>query len=296
MTAQERQVVFDLLRSIPAPDSMSIHELRAMFDQAGATAELPEEVVLEEVTIGAMRAEWSCTPHADPASALLYLHGGGYIFGSVVSHRGLVTGLGSLAGVRTLALDYRLAPEHKFPSPVEDAVAGYRYLLDQGLAPERIAVGGDSAGGGLAIALMITLREAGLPLPGAALCISPWVDMMLQGDSMVTKAELDPLVSRDVLTRTIGEYIAVEDRTDPRASPLLGDLAGLPPVMIQVSSHEVLLDDAHRITGRLAAADVAVRLQVWPRMPHVWHLYASMLSEGRAALEQAAGFLRECIR
>lgn len=296
VTEKERQLVVDLLRSAPDPTSMSIAELRAMFDQTGTITKPPEDVVLEQTKIGGVTAEWSSTPDADPTTALLYLHGGGFQFGSAASHRGLVTQLGSLAGVRTLALEYRLAPENRFPCQLEDAVAGYRDLLDQGLDPARIAIAGDSAGGGLAIATLVALRDAALPLPGATLCLSPWVDMMLDGESMSTNEALDPVVSRNALCRMASQVMAEHDLRDPRATPILADLTGLPPVLIQVGSHEVLLDDATRLAARLAYSDVAVRLEVWPRMPHVWHLYSGILSEGWAALRQAADFVRERIR
>ncbi|MEU1549852.1 alpha/beta hydrolase [Nocardia sp. NPDC005745] len=296
MTEKERQVVVDLLRSAPSPASLSVTELRAMFEQTGSITKQPEDVVLEKAVVGGVPAEWSSTPGAESTSVLLYLHGGGFYFGSAASHRGLVTNLGALAGVRTLTLEYRLAPEHRFPSPIEDAVAGYRDLLDQGLEPARIAVAGDSAGGGLLISMLVAAREAGLPLPGAAVCFSPWVDMMFEGDSMRTNQALDAVVGREELSWMADQFIAVDDRRDPRASPILADLTGFPPALIQVSSHEVLLDDGTRLAARLAAADVRVQLDVWPRLPHVWQLYAGMLSEGWDALEQAADFLRKQLR
>lgn len=296
MTERERQVVVDLLRSAPDPTSMSVTELRAMFDQTGTITKPPENVVLEQTKLGGVCAEWSSTPDADPASVLLYLHGGGFYFGSAASHRGLVTQLGSLAGVRTLALEYRLAPENKFPCQIEDAVAAYRDLLDQGLDPARIAIAGDSAGAGLAIATLVALRDGALPLPGATLCFSPWVDMTLGGESMWIKAGLDPVVSREALSQMASHVVTDHQRWDPRASPILADLAGLPPILIQVGSHEVLLDDATRLAARLAVSDVAVRLEVWPRMPHVWQLYSGILSEGWDALRQAADFVRERIQ
>jgi len=296
MTQQERHVVMDMLRSGPDMSQMSLPQVRAIIDQGGIAATLPADLRSESTTIGGVPAEWSSTPTADDSAVLLYLHGGGYLFGSIVSHRGMVTNLGALAGMRTLAVDYRLAPEHPFPGAIDDVVASYRHLLDQGFDPARIAVGGDSAGGGLAIALLLAAREAGLPLPGAALCISPWVDMTLAGESLKTKAPMDALVSESLLAQAVEAYLGNRaERQDPRVSPLFGDLAGLPPVMIQVGSHEVVLDDATRLASRLAAADVSVRLDVWGELPHVWHLYADLLSEGREALAQAAEFLRQRI-
>lgn len=296
MTESQRQTLIDLLRSTPEPTSMSITELRTMFDRTGTITNPPKDVVLEKTKIGGVYAEWSATPDADPASVLLYLHGGGFQFGSAASHRGLVTQLGSMAGVRTLALEYRLAPENRFPCQIEDAVAAYRDLLDGGLDPARIVIAGDSAGGGLAIAMLVAARNAALPMPAASLCISPWVDMTLRGESMQIKASLDPVVSSSELSRMASLVATDHERWDPRASPILADLAGLPPVLIQVGSHEVLLDDATRLAARLGYSDVAVRLEVWPKMPHVWHLYSGILSEGWDALSQAADFVRDRIR
>ncbi len=296
MTNQERQAVLDMLTSGPDLSQLSLEQLRATLDQGGAGAHLPDDLVLEPTTLGEVAAEWSSTPAADQGSVLLYLHGGGYLFGSIASHRGLVTNLGARAGVRTLAVEYRLAPEHPFPAALDDTMAGYRHLLDKGFDPARIVVGGDSAGGGLAIALLLAAREAGLPLPAAALCISPWLDMTLTGASMKAKASSDVLVGEALLVQAVQAYVGDRvDRQDPRVSPLFGDFAGMPPVMVQVGSHEVVLDDATRLAAALGAADVSVRLEVWGRMPHVWHLYADMLSEGREALAQAGDFLRRSL-
>lgn len=297
MSQQELQMVNDMLRSGPDMSQMSLDQVRALIDEAGGNAKLPDGLRLEPAVIDGVTAEWSSTPAADEGSVLLYMHGGGYLFGSIESHRGLVTNLGMLAGARTLAINYRLAPENAFPSSLDDVVSSYKHLLDSGVDPARIAVCGDSAGGGLAMALLVAARETGLPLPGAALCISPWVDMTLTGESMRTKAPVDALVSRDLLSQAIGAYVGSRaEATDPRVSPLHADLSGLPPVMVQVGSHEVMLDDATRLAARLGAADVSVRLDVWGSMPHVWHLYADILGEGRDALEQAAGFLKQHIR
>src|SRR5262249_9621234 len=197
----------------------------------------------------------------------------------LASHRGMVTEAERAAGARTLAVRYRLAPEHPFPAAIEDARAAYHFLLDQGIAPPKIAIGGDSAGGGLALALMTTLRDAGQLLPGCAWVVSPWVDLQMTGASLADKANVDPLISKSYLEALASAYLAGRDPTDPLVSPLHADLAGLPPLLVQVGSAETLLDDALRIARRAGAADVRVNLEIWPHMIHAWHLWAAQLED-----------------
>ncbi|WP_439814116.1 alpha/beta hydrolase [Zavarzinia sp. CC-PAN008] len=293
MSIQERQALFDMLRNGPDLAALPVHELRKAFDQMGGITPVPTGVSHEAVRIGDMPAEWSTAADADPSKVVLYLHGGGYVIGSIASHRGLVTTLGKAAGSRTLAIDYRLAPEHPFPAPVEDALAAYRWLLDQGYKPGHITVAGDSAGGGLTVAALVAIRDAGLPLPAAGFCISPWIDMEATGASMKAKVDVDPMVKPDGLAGMVAAYLGGADPRDPRASPLHADLNGLPPLLIQVGSMETLLDDSTRLAAIAGAADVKVRLEIWPGLPHVWHLFAGMLTEGREALASAGDFLKE---
>jgi len=223
---------------------------------------------------------------------LLFFHGGGYCSGSIMSHRGMVTEAGRAARVRTLAVAYRLAPEHPFPAAIEDARAAYRFLLDQGILTSNIVVGGDSAGGGLTLALMIILRDAGQPLPGCGWLVSPWVDLQMTGASLDEKADIDPLISKPYLEELAMAYLAGTDPANPMVSPLRADLAGLPPLLVQVGSAETLLDDAVRLARRAGAADVRINLEIWPHMIHAWHLWAAQLKDGRRALASAGAFIR----
>jgi monoterpene epsilon-lactone hydrolase len=250
------------------------------------------DVTVEPVTAHGVRAEWTSTPQDDRDAALLYVHGGGYVIGSLDSHRHLVSETGRAAKAWALALDYRLAPEHPFPAPVEDAVSGYRYLLSRGIRPERIAIAGDSAGGGLVVAAMLAIRDAGLAQPACGWCISPWVDMEGIGESMSSKAEADPMVQKAGLLEMAGLYLGGADPRSPLAAPIYADLRGLAPLLIQAGAAETLLDDAIRLAKVAGAADVRVDLQVWPEMVHVWHLFHPELKAGLRAIEAGGAYVR----
>jgi monoterpene epsilon-lactone hydrolase len=250
-------------------------------------------VRVEVADANGVPAEWTATPDADPSRVLLFLHGGGYVSGSITSHRTMVAEAGRQAGMRTLALDYRLAPEHPYPAALEDALAGYRFLLSSGIEARNIAVAGDSAGGGLTIATLVSLRDAGLALPRCAWCISPWVDLEMTGASIDGKAAADPMIQRPYLEELASAYAARRERRDPLISPLLADLRGLPRLLVQVGSAETLLDDAVRLAGTAGAADVAVTLEVYPEMIHVWPLFHQQLAAGRRALAAAGRFMRD---
>ena len=222
---------------------------------------------------------------------LLYLHGGAFVIGTAQGYRPLWSAFAKAAGMRGLAIDYRLAPENPFPAAVEDCLAAYRWLLGQGIAPGSIAFVGDSAGGGLVVSTMIAARDAGLPMPAAAVAISPWVDLDCPGDS--GKAAEDPALDREGLVHNAGLYLQGAAASTPLASPVNADLHGLAPLLIQVGSAEILLDDSVRLAGRAGAAGTAVRLEIWPAMVHVWHMFGFMLSEGREATAGAAAFIGE---
>lgn len=273
-----------------------IAQRRRDIDERGRQFPLPAGVKVEKVDAGGVPAEWTATADADNGAAVLYVHGGGYVIGSLDSHRHLAAEIGRAAGTRTLAVDYRLAPEHPHPAPVEDSVSAYRFLLGAGLDPRRIAIAGDSAGGGLVIGAMLGIRQAGLPLPGCGWCISPWVDMEALGQSYTDRAAADPTVQKDGILEMAGHYLQGADPRSPTAAPIYGDLRGLPPLLIQVGAAETLLDDALSLARVAGAADVVVDLQIWPEMIHVWHLYYPMLAAGRRAIESGGAFISNTTR
>jgi monoterpene epsilon-lactone hydrolase len=290
MANTEIGAIREMLAASPRPASLA--ERRARLDALGARFAVPDDVTVEAVDAGGTPAEWTSTPGADPARVILFLHGGGYISGSIASHRHMIAQAGREAGARTLALGYRLAPEHPFPAALEDAVGAYRYLLAQGFAPGNIVMAGESAGGGLAVAALVTLRDAGSPLPGCTWLSSPWVDLEMSGQTMTTKAAVDPMIQKPYLEELARAYLNGADARGPVASPLYADLIGLPPMLIQTGSAETLMDDAARLAGAAGAADVRTTLQVWPHMIHAWHLFYPQLAEGRRSLAEAGAFVR----
>jgi len=269
----------------------TVLEMRASMEALAAAAPLPEDVALEEVDAGGVPAEWTTAAGARVDRALIYFHGGGYCMGSIASHRGLTANLSRSAGLRVLNVGYRLAPEHPYPAALEDAVAAYRFALDQGLAGAHIALAGDSAGGGLALAALIAIRDQGLPLPGAAAGLSPWTDLAATGDSIQTKAQLDPFVEQESLGKMAAAYLGGANPKQPLASPLYADFQGLPPLLLQVGSAEILMDDAVRVADRARAAGVDAECRVWEEMIHVWHAFAPILPEAQQAVEEIADFL-----
>jgi len=277
------------------PRSEDYRQRRRDIDARGLQYGLKPDVTTEPASANGVTAEWTFTPGDSRDAALLYLHGGGYVIGSLDSHRHLVAEAGRAAGCAALALDYRLAPEHPFPAPVEDAVSGYRYLLGRGIRPGRIAIAGDSAGGGLVVAAMVAIRDAGLAQPGCGWCISPWVDMEASGESMTSRAAIDPTVQKAGILDMARLYLGGADPRAPLASPVHADLTGLAPLLIQVGAAETLLDDALSLARVAGAADVFVELQVWPEMIHVWHLFHPELAAGLRAIEQGGAFVRRHI-
>jgi acetyl esterase/lipase len=265
---------------------------RKDFDTGFSQYGIARDVTVEPVTANGVRAEWTSTPQDNRDAALLYVHGGGYVIGSLDSHRHVISEAGRAAKAWALALDYRLAPEHPFPAAVEDAVSGYRYLLSRGIRPGRIAIAGDSAGGGLVVAAMLAIREAGLAQPACGWCISPWVDMEGIGESMSSKAEADPMVQKAGLLEMANLYLGGAGPRSPLAAPIYADLRGLAPLLIQVGAAETLLDDAIRLAKVAGAADVRVDLQVWPEMVHVWHLFHPELKAGLRAIEAGGSYVR----
>lgn len=291
MASPQLQQTLDMFKEMGAKmaEAKDINAMRAVMIEAQA----PAGVTCTPVEAGGVSAEWSVADGADQDKVILYVHGGGYVMGSAGSHRDMTGRLSQAAGARVLSLNYRLAPEHPFPAPVDDSVAAYRWLLGQGIQASNIAIAGDSAGGGLAFAALIAIRDAGEPVPAAGIGISPWVDMEGTGESMTTRAAVDPVVQKEGLLGMANLYLGGADPKDPLAAPLHANLAGLPPLLIQVGDAETLLDDATRITERARKADVDVTLKIWDEMPHVWHLFAPILPEGQQAIEEIGTFFKE---
>ena len=278
------------------PRATELAQRRRDMDARARQFGIAADVTVEKLSANGVPAEWTATPDADAGGAMLFVHGGGYVIGSLDSHRHLVAELGRAAGTRAMALDYRLAPEHPFPAAVQDTVAGYRFLLSSGIAPRRITIAGDSAGGGLVVGAMLAIREAGLPLPGCGWCISPWVDMEATSAAFTDLAPIDPIVQQAGILEMAGHYLGGADPRSPHAAPIYGDLRGLPPLLIQVGAAETLLDDALRLARVAGAADVFVELQVWPEMIHVWHAFHPMLEAGRRAIAAGGAFVRATTR
>lgn len=264
---------------------------RMMIDGIGAASPLPDGAAVEAVRLGGVAAEHIRLASSRAATSILYLHGGGYCIGGAASHRGLAARLALAAAAEAWTLDYRLAPEHPFPAAVDDALAAYRALLEQERDPASLVVAGDSAGGGLTVATFLAARDAGLPAPAGLYLISPWVNLAQTGGSYETKAPADPLLTKAGLDRFAGAYLAGKtDPATPLASPLMGDLSGLPPTLIQVGSEEILLSDSFALGEAAAAAGADVTLRVWPEMIHIWPFFP--LSAGARAIDEAAAWIR----
>jgi len=292
MAQSEIEAIRTLLSSKPRP--VGWPERRKRLDEVGSIWPVAADVKLTVVDVGGVPGEWSIAPDSDPSRVLMFFHGGGYCSGSIVSHRRLVTEAGRAAGARTLAIAYRLAPEHPFPAAYDDALTAWRFLRDQNIPAAHVAVGGDSAGAGLTVALINRLRDASEQLPACSWLISPWTDLTMSGSTLLSKEAVDPLIHKQYLNELADAYLPRGmDRKDPRVSPLYANLEGFPPTLIQVGSAETLLDDATRFAAVAGAADVRVTLEIWPHMIHAWPLWNAHLEPGRRALANAGAFIRE---
>ena len=253
----------------------------------------PAGVTLRRIALGGVPALRVTTPATAPHRRILFLHGGAYICGSPDLYRHLLWRIAATARAEVAAIDYRLAPEHPFPAALDDAVAAWRALVAEGGRPQQIAAMGDSAGGGLTLALALRLRDAREALPGALVALSPWTDLACTGDSLHREAAADPILNPDDVAHVAGFYLSGADPRSPYASPLYGDPRGLPATLIQVGSDEILRDDAVRMAERMRQAGVVVELESWPRMPHVWHAFAALLPEARRAIARIGEFLQQ---
>lgn len=292
MASEQLQIVLDLLKQNPVGLGDDIQAMRAGMEATAAA--VPADVKVEPTTLGGVPGEWVTAPGADAGAVLLYLHGGGYVMGSPNTHRDLVARLSRASGLPAFAADYRLAPEHPFPAAVDDAVAVYRALLASGVRADRVTVAGDSAGGGLTLALLAAIKAAGEPMPAGAAVISPWTDLALTGASLTARAAIDPMIKgAEPIALMARHYLGSADPKHRLASPLYAGYEGFPPLHIQVGTSEVLFDDGARVAARACEAGVPVVFEPWQDMIHVWHAFAALLPEGQQAIERMGSWLRE---
>ncbi|WP_030899460.1 alpha/beta hydrolase [Streptomyces sp. NRRL F-5126] len=292
MAESQLGAVIELLRAAPLDMGGDPRTMRVVFDEMMAAHPVPEDVRTTAAELGGVPAIGITAGDGEARGAVLYFHGGGYALGSAAASVNLAADVARGTGTTVHTVDYRLAPENPFPAAVDDALAAYRGLLGRGVPATEIAVCGESAGGGLALALLVAIKEAGLPRPAAAAVLSPWVDLTQSGSSHETRAALDPALTRRALATRAGDYLAGADPRSPLASPLFADLRGLPPLLVQAGSYEVLLDDAVRLAAKAAGDDVEVTLHTFPGAPHVFQGFAAVLDEGAGALDEVGAFLR----
>jgi epsilon-lactone hydrolase len=293
MPSQESIMIRQMLKASMAaqkPNS-SIEEVRKGLEMLASFNPLAPDVKVEKLTVAGMPAEWVSAPNATNDKVFLYLHGGAYIMGSCNTHRDLASKISRSSGCRVLVVEYRLAPENQYPAAVEDALSAYQWLLSSGVAPEQLVVGGDSAGGGLTLALLLSLKEAGEALPQAAVLLSPWTDMEGTGTSMETRAEVDPWLNPEQSRQAPLLYIGTLDRRHPHVSPIFGDLEGLPPLLVHVGNDEILLDDSVRLVDRAREAGVDVTFKIWEDMWHVFQQFK--MPEAAQAIDEIGQFVKQ---
>ena len=292
MPSTDHARLMALLRARPLPRDLSIHARRVAFGKLADLFPLPRDVDVTRARMGGRPSEWLSCPGVRHDRVVLYLHGGAYVVGSCATHRELAARIGRACGARVLLPEYRLAPEWPFPAALEDSLAAVNDLEASGCPARQIAVVGDSAGGGLAVATLCALRDQGAGMPACGVALSPWTDLAATGPSLWHFQARDPLLDSETLRRTALLYLNGANPRDPRASPLYADLRSLPPLLLQCGSADVLHDDASRLAERARAAGVAVTLEIWDQMVHVWHLFAQQLTEGRTACERVGAFVR----
>jgi monoterpene epsilon-lactone hydrolase len=293
MPSPELKKLVTSLRSVGFSDEKTLEQLRADWERFAESFPAASDIAFEPVNAGGVASEWVTAPGSAADRVMLYFHGGGYSIGSLASYRNFTGNLARGTGARLLAAGYRLAPEHPFPAAVEDAVTSYRWLIDAGIPPHRIVIAGDSAGGGLALAAGIALRDRGHPRPAAIVAICPSTDLAKEGASVTERAHLDPIVNFKSSMAHALRYVGNQDNLkNSLASPLYADLHGLPPILILVGTHESLFDDSTRFAAKAQAAGVEVELDIWDEMIHVWPLFADILPEGREAIEKIGNYVK----
>ncbi len=291
MSAEQRANLEAILRQSAFPPDSDVNAQRRQLRELASAQPLPADITVTSVPLGGVPTVEITVTGVEPRHVVLYFHGGVYVLGDALQAAGLAAQIGRPAQARIISVDYSLAPENPYPAAVDDALAAYQALLQAGIDPAEIAFAGESAGGGLAIATLVNARDHGLPLPAAAFVMSPYADLTLAGATMDTKRAVDPLLSRENLQARVPDYVGRQDPATALISPIFADLSGLPPLIIQAGSHEVLLDDAIRLARVAAIADVAVTLDVTPGVPHVFQAFYPMLDEAGAALNRAGQFL-----
>ena len=291
MSTDQQETLDAILRQSAFPVGSDVNEQRRQLRELISAQPLPAEITVAAAALGGVPTAEITVDGVEPRHVILYFHGGVYAIGDAFQAASLASQIGRRTSAKVISVDYRLAPEHPYPAAVDDALAAYTALLEGGTAPADVAFAGESAGGGLAIATLVNARDHGLPLPAAAFVMSPYADLTLAGTTIETKRAADPLLSRELLQPRVTDYTAGQDAALGLISPIFADLAGLPPLIIQAGSHEVLLDDAVRLAGQAATADVEVTLDITSRVPHVFQAYFPILDEATAALDRAGQFL-----
>ncbi len=291
MSTEQRETLDAILRQSAFPAGSDVSEQRRLLRELLSAQPLPAEVTVTRAVLGGVPAGEITVDGVEPRQVVLYFHGGVYVMGDAFLAADLASQVARRTRAKAISVDYRLAPEHPYPAAVDDALAAYQALLRGGTAPSDIVFAGESAGGGLAIATLVNARDHGLPLPAAAFVMSPYADLTLAGTTMETKREADPLLSREALQARVADYTSGHDAALGLISPIFADLSGLPPLIIQAGTHEVLLDDAVRLARQAATADVQVTLDITPQVPHVFQAYHPILDEAAAALDRAGQLL-----
>jgi monoterpene epsilon-lactone hydrolase len=291
VSTEQRENLEAILRQSAFPADIDVNEQRRALRELTSAQPLPADVNVTAAALGGVPTAEITIDGIGSRHVVLYFHGGVYVLGDAAGAAGLASQVGRQAGAEVISVDYRLAPEHPYPAAVDDALAAYEALLHNGTAPSDIVFAGESAGGGLAVAALVNARDHGLPLPAAAFAMSPYADLTLAGTTMQTKREVDVLMSREALQSRVSDYTSGQDAALGLISPIFADLSGLPPLIIQAGSHEVLLDDAVRLARQAAIADVEVTLDITPQVPHVFQTFYPILDEGAAALDRAGQFL-----
>ena len=296
MSIDQLEQVIALLTARDRPQNPTVEESREGFERLAAQMGVGTNTTIREVDANGVPGELVTAEGSSDDTVTLYLHGGGYVIGSPRTHRELARRLSVETGGTVLVIDYRLAPENPFPAAVEDAVSSYRWLLEHGHDPAALSIAGDSAGGGLTVATLVSLKDQGIPLPSCGVALSPWVDMEGIGESMSSRAGVDPMVQRNGLVSMAQTYLNGADPKSPLAAPIYADLSELPPLLIQVGMRETLYDDAVRLACHSAKAGLTVTFEPWDEMIHVWHLFAPLLDEGQQAIERIGAFIKDSTR